>query len=91
MKYYLLGIKGSGMGTLANILYDLGNDVCGYDDARGYKFTEEGLNKRGIKIYYEPHDLEEGTIVSYSRAMGEDHKELLRVKELGFKVVEYRD
>ena len=91
MKYYLLGIKGSGMGTLANILYDLGNDVSGYDDYKGYKFTEDGLNKRGIKIYYEPHDLEEGTIVSYSKAMGEDHNELLRVKNLGFEIKEYRD
>ena len=32
MKYYCLGIKGAGMSTLANILYDLGNDVEGYDD-----------------------------------------------------------
>ena len=91
MKYYLLGIKGSGMGTLANILHDLGNDVSGYDDYKGYKFTEEGLNKRGIKIYYKPHKLEKGTIVSYSKAMGEDHKELKRVRDLGFEIVEYRD
>ena len=34
MKYYCLGIKGAGMATLANILYDLGNDVEGYDDVR---------------------------------------------------------
>ena len=91
MKYYLLGIKGSGMGTLANILHDLGNEVSGYDDYRGHKYTEEELNKRNIKIYYEPHDLEEGTIVSYSKAMGEDHKELQRVKNLGFEIKEYRD
>ena len=91
MKYYLLGIKGSGMGTLANILYDLGNDVCGYDDAKGYKFTEEGLRKRGIDIYYEPHDLPQDTIVSYSKALGNDHKELQRVKKLGLMVKEYRD
>lgn len=91
MKYYLLGIKGSGMGTLANILYDLGHDVSGYDDYRGHKFTEEELNKRNIKIYYEPHEIEEGTIVSYSKAMGEDHKELKRVRDLGFEIKEYRD
>lgn len=91
MKYYLLGIKGSGMATLANILYDLGNEVAGYDDAKGYKFTEEGLKKRGINIYYEPHDLPKETIVTYSKALGEDHKELLRVKELGLTIKEYRD
>ena len=53
MKYYCLGIKGTGMSTLAQILNDLGNEVCGYDDAKGYKFTEDGLKKRGIKIYYD--------------------------------------
>ena len=51
MKYYCLGIKGAGMATLANILYDLGNDVVGYDDVKDHKFTQEGLDKRGIKIY----------------------------------------
>ena len=31
MKYYCIGIKGSGMAALACILKDLGNDVIGYD------------------------------------------------------------
>ena len=41
MKYYCIGIKGSGMSTLACILSDLGNQVSGYDDSRHYKFTED--------------------------------------------------
>ena len=45
MKYYCLGIKGTGMSTLAQILYDLGNEVSGYDDAVKHKFTEEQKNK----------------------------------------------
>ena len=52
MKYYCIGIKGSGMATLAEILYDLGNEVSGYDEYKDYKFTQEGIDKRGIKIYY---------------------------------------
>ena len=51
MKYYCLGIKGTGMSTLAQILADLGNEVCGYDDVEEYKFTQEGLEKRHIPIY----------------------------------------
>ena len=49
MKYYCVGIKGAGMGTLANILKDLGNEVSGYDDDTHYKYTEDGLKKRNIK------------------------------------------
>ena len=89
MKYYCIGIKGAGMSTLANILHDLGNEVTGYDDSKHYKFTEEGLNKRNIKIFYEPHDLDKDTIVTYSKAFSEDHKEIKRVKELGLKIMDY--
>ena len=50
MKYYCIGIKGTGMSTLAQILSDLGNEVSGYDDAKDYKFTQKGLDDRKIKI-----------------------------------------
>lgn len=89
MKYYCIGIKGAGMSTLANILHDLGNEVSGYDDSRHYKFTEEGLNKRKIKIYYEPHDIDSDTIVTYSKAFSSDHPEIKRVRDLGLKVMDY--
>ena len=46
MKYYLIGIKGSGMSALASLLYDLGNTVVGYDDSLEKKFTSAGLEKR---------------------------------------------
>ena len=36
MKYYCIGIKGSGMATLACLLKDLGNEVSGYDDAKDF-------------------------------------------------------
>ena len=92
MKYYCLGIKGTGMSTLAQILYDLGNTVSGYDDAKGHKFTEEGLSKRNIKIYYDnDHDIDKSTIVTYSVAMGEDHRELVRVRNMGLKVKKYNE
>lgn len=89
MKYYCIGIKGAGMSTLANILSDLGNQVSGYDDSKHYKFTEEGLEKRGIPIYYEAHDIDSDTIVTYSRAFSEDHPEIKRVRELGLKIMDY--
>ena len=42
--YYFIGIKGSGMAPLAEILYELGNEVCGSDIDK-YIFIEEELRK----------------------------------------------
>ena len=89
MKYYCIGIKGAGMSTLANILSDLGNEVSGYDDAVKYKFTEEGLKKRNIPIYYEAHEIDSDTIVTYSKAFKDDHPEIARIKKLGLTVKDY--
>ena len=89
MKYYCIGIKGSGMSTLASILHDLGNEVTGYDDSRHYKFTEDGLRERNIKIYYEAHDIDSDTIVTFSKAFSSDHPEIKRVRDLGLKIMDY--
>lgn len=92
MKYYCIGIKGSGMATLAEILFDLGNDVSGYDDYKLHKFTQDGLDKRGIKIYYDnDHEIDKDTIVTYSKAFSMDHPEIKRVKSLGLKIIEYNE
>lgn len=92
MKYYCIGIKGTGMSTLAQILYDLGNEVSGYDDAKDYKYTQKGLEERNIPIYYNgSHSLDKNTIVTYSVAFSEDHKELKRVKELGLPIKKYNE
>lgn len=92
MKYYCIGIKGTGMSTLAQILYDLGNEVSGYDDARGHKFTQDGLEKRNIPIYYNhEHEIDKDTIVTYSVAFKEDHEEMKRVRKLGLTVKKYSE
>ena len=92
MKYYCIGIKGTGMSTLAQILYDLGNTVSGYDDAREYKFTQKGLEERNIPIYYDhTHSIDKDTIVTYSVAFKEDHEEMKRVKNLGLKIKKYSE
>ena len=80
------------MSTLAQILYDLGNEVSGYDDARGHKFTQDGLEKRNIPIYYDHnHEIDKDTIVTYSVAFKEDHEEMQRVKKLGLKIKKYAE
>jgi UDP-N-acetylmuramate--L-alanine ligase len=80
------------MSTLAQILYDLGNSVSGYDDHKGYKFTQKGIDDRNIKIYYgHDHDIDKDTIVTYSVAFKPDHPEMIRVKELGLTVKPYSE
>lgn len=92
MKYYCIGIKGTGMSTLAQILYDLGNEVSGYDDAKDYKFTEEHLRQRNIKIFYDQSkELTKDTIVTYSVACPLDHKELVRARQLGLTIKKYNE
>ena len=64
MKYYLAGIKGTGMSALALLLDDLGFKVVGYDDAKEHRFTEDKLISRGIKIYTEENnEMDKDTIV----------------------------
>lgn len=92
MKYYCLGIKGTGMSTLAQILYDLGNEVCGYDDVKDYKFTQKGLDARNIEVFCDnEHPLDPEMIVTYSVALPLDHKELVRCRENGLTIRKYNE
>ena len=50
MKFYLIGIKGSGMSALALLLNDDGYIVEG-SDVNKYIFTEERLKSKNIKIH----------------------------------------
>ena len=92
MKYYCIGIKGSGMATLACLLSDLGYEVSGYDDVKDFKFTEKGLDARGIQIYYDgTKEIDSDTIITASKAFSEDHKEIKRIKDLGYNITPYNE
>ena len=49
-KYHFIGIKGSGMSSLAQIAYDMGHEVQGSDEET-YFFTQEKLEQRNIPMY----------------------------------------
>ena len=48
-KYYLVGIKGTGMSSLAKLLKEEGNEVVG-SDVDEYYFTEDALKEQKIEI-----------------------------------------
>ena len=49
-KFYLVGIKGTGMSSFGAILKNMGFEVVGSDKS-SYFFTEDILNKNAIKFY----------------------------------------
>jgi len=91
MKYYLIGIKGTGMSSLATILMDLGYEVIGYDDYKEHKFTEDVLNAKNIPIYYDDSYEFSNEIVVYTPALQKNHKELTRARNKNLKMLQYNE
>lgn len=74
--YYFIGIKGSGMASLARILFDLGYEVAGSDIDK-YIFIEEDLRKKGIPIYsFDASNIKDGYKVIIGNAFSDDHVEV---------------
>lgn len=89
--YYFIGIKGSGMASLATILSDLGYQVEGSDIEKHF-FTEEGLLQRNIKINkYDESNIKEGLIIVKGASIKEDNIELIKARKLNLKILEYNE
>ncbi len=89
MKYFMAGIKGCGMSSLASILSDLGNEIIGYDDYKGKTETEKELQKRNIKIVNDVDYLTDEYTLIYTSAISKDHELIKKAKELNIKMYEY--
>ena len=88
-KYHFIGIKGSGMSSLAQIAYDMGHEVQGSDEET-YFFTQEKLEQRNIPMfYYGAENIKAGYDVILGNAFDETHVEYRRAKELGLKTYTY--
>ncbi|MEL0538663.1 UDP-N-acetylmuramate--L-alanine ligase [Staphylococcus debuckii] len=87
--YHFVGIKGSGMSSLAQIMHDLGHEVQG-SDIDQYVFTEKALRNKGIKILsFNPDNIEKGMTVIQGNAFSDTHEEIVRAHELGLEVIDY--
>ena len=90
MKFFLTGIKGSGMSALAIVLKDLGNDVKG-SDYESYIFTQDELDKHNIVVNdfsIDNIDDIELLIVGHN-FIDSDNIEILEAKRRGIEIIEY--
>lgn len=87
--YHMVGIKGSGMSALAQLLQDMGHKVQG-EDGETYYFTQVPLEQRGIPFYaFGKAPLAAGMKVIVSNAYGPDHPAVARCREAGLEVEWY--
>jgi UDP-N-acetylmuramate--alanine ligase len=92
--FYFVGIKGTGMAALAELLFRQGARVTGSDVADKI-YTDEVLTGLGIP-YFEGFDAAQvpagAALVVYSAAYSPDkHSELLKAKELGLPLLSYSE
>ena len=76
MRYHFIGIKGSGMASLAEIIADRGDEVTG-SDIEKYIFTQKPLEERGIKITsFDEKNIQDGDTVIIGLAFDETNPEV---------------
>lgn len=83
MKFYLVGIKGTGMSALANILVDLSHEVYGVDYNKKY-FTEATFRKSIVVENFENINLKEEYFYIIGNAF-KIHEITNKIKELGYQ------
>jgi len=87
--FHFVGIKGSGMSALAQVLHDMGYQVQGSDVEKRY-FTQEALEKKGIDIYpFNEENIQPGMIIIAGNAFPDTHPEIERANQLGLPVIRY--
>lgn len=89
--YHFIGIKGTGMSALAQIMKNLGYDVQGSDVETKF-FTEEGLIKDGIKVLpFDENNIKEGMKIVRGATFTDEHPEVKKALELGIPMFSYAD
>src|SRR5690625_983778 len=89
--YHFIGIKGTGMSALAQILHDSGETVQGSDVDKVF-FTQEELEEKGIPIYsFSADNINKDHTIIAGNAFSEDHIEIKRARELGATFHRYHE
>ena len=76
MAFHFIGIKGTGMAALAEILHDENKEVRG-SDIEKYIFTQDGLEERGIEILpFDAANIQDGDTVIVGLSFDSRHPEV---------------
>ncbi|WP_226677559.1 UDP-N-acetylmuramate--L-alanine ligase [Mesobacillus jeotgali] len=87
--YHFVGIKGSGMSALAQVLHDMDYQVQGSDYDKHF-FTQVALEKSGIKILpFDKENIQPGMTVIAGNAYPDTHEEIQEAMKLGLPIVRY--
>ncbi|MFD0051105.1 UDP-N-acetylmuramate--L-alanine ligase [Actinomycetes bacterium NPDC127524] len=87
--YHFVGIKGSGMSALAQVLHDMNLQVQGSDYEKRF-FTQVALEKAGIKILpFNEENIQPDMTIVAGNAFPDTHPEIVRAMELGLPVIRY--
>lgn len=89
--YHFIGIKGTGMSALAQILHDSGEKVQGSDYEKNF-FTQEALEEKQIPIlaFSESNIKKEFTVIA-GNAFSDEHIEIQEAKRLGCTFYRYHE
>lgn len=89
MMFHFIGIKGSGMSSLAQVLYDLGYYVQG-SDVNHHLYTEENLRKKKINIYsFDESNIKKGFTIIAGNVFNESNVEYKKAIDLNLKIYKY--
>ncbi|WP_277673466.1 UDP-N-acetylmuramate--L-alanine ligase [Piscibacillus halophilus] len=89
--YHFIGIKGTGMSALAQILHDSGENVQG-SDIEKHIFTEDALKEKNIRILpFDKGNITEGLTIIAGNAFNDEREEIVKAKELGLEFYRYHE
>ena len=89
--YHFIGIKGTGMSSLAQIMHSLGYEIQG-SDIDEHLFTEKPLVEMGIKILpFNADNITKDMIIVQGNAYTETNPEVARALELNLKIYTYQE
>nr|WP_263325395.1 UDP-N-acetylmuramate--L-alanine ligase [Neobacillus sp. Marseille-Q6967] len=87
--YHFVGIKGSGMSALAQVLHDMNFKVQGSDVEKRF-FTQQALEQSGIEILpFQKENIKPGMTIIAGNAFPDTHEEIQEAMKLGLPIVRY--